>query len=397
MTKLLKKKYIYVLIVISMGFFVFSPISSMITLQYIKLPIAMPELLFVPFALLLRNKIKSISIKSRDIVVPIVLIVILLLVGIIYDIFTLVGMLSTSRSWLYLLICINVFRKRNLITSEDLMWLALGSMGGWLYSSLYNYQYLLIDTERNFAATYGAMLSIPLFFSVAMNKKKPILLYIGLSLLVGIVVFAGIRRALAVAVVSLIISFYFSAKSKKNFILYSILTITVVFALGTVMPLLRDYTYNTSSGMYNRIFGRTELYLEGDIDSSDQGRMNRIGDLFDNFIDYTIPRGMVSLQTEKEKGTGIFNDYPLYQLCWMFGWPVTLFIICYFLHILWINRRRYNKNKDSTSMTSVNCLIVMFMLLFLEGTFLTYPYATPITGVLIGRAILNAKSKFKIA
>ena len=375
MTKLLKKKYIYVLIVISMGFFVFSPISSMITLQYIKLPIAMPELLFVPFALLLRNKIKSISIKSRDIVVPIVLIVILLLVGIIYDIFTLVGMLSTSRSWLYLLICINVFRKRNLITSEDLMWLALGSMGGWLYSSLYNYQYLLIDTERNFAATYGAMLSIPLFFSVAMNKKKPILLYIGLSLLVGIVVFAGIRRALAVAVVSLIISFYFSAKSKKNFILYSILTITVVFALGTVMPLLRDYTYNTSSGMYNRIFGRTELYLEGDIDSSDQGRMNRIG----------------------EKGTGIFNDYPLYQLCWMFGWPVTLFIICYFLHILWINRRRYNKNKDSTSMTSVNCLIVMFMLLFLEGTFLTYPYATPITGVLIGRAILNAKSKFKIA
>jgi len=106
---------------------------------------------------------------------------------------------------------------------------------------------------------------------------------------------------------------------------------------------------------------------------------------------------MASLHSLSEKGTGIFNDYPLYELCWMFGWITTIVIMIWFFNLLLQNYRKYKRYKDTTSMISVNCLLVMFMLLFLEGTFLNYPYAAPITGVLIGRAILNAKSKFKIA
>lgn len=43
-------------------------------------------------------------------------------------------------------------------------------------------------------------------------------------------------------------------------------------------------------------------------------------------------------------------------------------------------------------MIEVCSLFVMFVLLFLEGTFIEYPYATPITGMILGRAVLNSKT-----
>ena len=99
---------------------------------------------------------------------------------------------------------------------------------------------------------------------------------------------------------------------------------------------------------------------------------------------------MVSSNT-RDNGAGFLNDFPLYQLNWIFSWPIVFLILFYISRVLFNNLRKYNRKNDEVAFVSVNCIMVMFMLLFLEGTYIEYPYATPITGVLLGRAMLNSR------
>ena len=125
--------------------------------------------------------------------------------------------------------------------------------------------------------------------------------------------------------------------------------------------------------------------------NADKSRLNNFQQFSNEFIDYTIPYGMVSLQTSTDKGAGIFNDFPLYQLCWIFSWPITLLILYHICLLLYRNVRKYIKMNDESAFVSTNVIICMLMLLFLEGTYIEFPFATPITGLLLGKAILNTK------
>ena len=381
-----------------MGLFVFSSMCTILSLQFLKLPMAMPELLIIPFLFFLKKKFKTLKFHSIDFAYVLIVIAVLLLFGMLYGQFSLKGMLSVSRSWAYMLLCMFVFTRKNMISADNLMFLAFGSVFGWFVVSIFNYQVFLVSiSDKSFANTYGLMLAIPLFLTVSLDRSKQFVFFLGLFFVLGIIVFAGIRRTLAVAVLAIIIAFIMSSRNLKRSVLNIIILLIIIAVLQYILPLISGYLYDVSYGMYHRLFGRTEIYLEGGVLSSDQHRINNISSLFDNFVDLTIPHGMVSLRTQSEEGTGLFNDYPLYELCWMFGWITTIVIMIWFFNLLLQNYRKYKRYKDTTSMISVNCLLVMFMLLFLEGTFLNYPYAAPITGVLIGRAILNAKSKLKIA
>ncbi len=378
-----------------MGFFVFSSLSTTITQNYLNLPVSMPELLLLPFLFLLRKKISTIQIKSRHIIKTLIILVVLLGIGLLFDEFPLFGMLSSTRSWFYLLVCMFAFSRPNQISNNDLMWLSFGSILAWLVDSLLNYQKAIAYAALNEQyVTYGLMLAVPIFLSLTINKSSYILSLFGFLIITSTGVFAGIRRLLVVLLLTILTSMFISLFRKKK----RIFSYTIIFFIGSAiiisaLPIIKEYVYQTSPVMYYRVFQRTENYIETGSSGSegDISRQNHINAFFDNIEDYTLPRGMVSPKNKRGLSTGEFNDYPIYQLSWLFGWPIAFLIVAYLFRVLFLNLQKYNRRNDESAFVSVNCIMVMFMLLFLEGTYIAFPFATPITGVLLGRAILNTK------
>lgn len=378
-----------------MGFFVFSSLSSTIMQDYLNFPISMPELLLIPFLFLLRKKITTIRFERTHIVITIFILFILFVLGLLYDEFPIYGMLSSTRSWFYLFVCLFAFSRPNQITNNDLMWLSLGSIIAWLMDSLMNYQKVIasaaVDEQY---VTYGLLLAVPVFISLTINRSYYLLALIGFLIVASTGVFAGIRRLLVVLLLSILTTIIFSLiRKKKRIFAYTIFFILGSSIIVSTLPMIKEYVYQTSPMMYYRVFQRTENFLEtGDSGSvGDESRQNHLNNFFENLEEYILPRGMVSPKNKRGQTTGKFNDYPIYQLSWIFGWPIAFLILIYVFIVLLRNLKKYFKRNDEVAFVSVNCIMVMFMLLFLEGTYIEYPYATPITGVLLGRAMLNSR------
>lgn len=377
-----------------LGFFVFSSLSSTIVQTYLHFPISLPEMLFVPFVFLLWDKFKSIRFRGKDFFITFVILFVLLLIGLICGEFPLYSMLATSRSWFYLLMCLFAFSRSNKIDSDDLMWLAFGSVLAWFVDSSLNYRQLVtgILLEEQ-VITYGLLLAAPMLLATLIYKSKHLLVLLSIVIISITVVFAGIRRLLVVALLSLFVSALLKViKRKKQFFSVAIMGLIIASLVSFSLPIIGDFVKENSPAMYYRVFERTSNFLEsGDSGSSgDKSRISHFDKFFDDFADHTIPYGMVSSNT-RDNGAGFLNDFPLYQLNWIFGWPVAFLILIYIFRVLLLNLRKYNKTNDEVAFVSVNCILVMFMLLFLDGTYIEYPFATPITGVLLGRSILNTK------
>lgn len=377
-----------------LGFFVFSSLSSTIVQTYLHFPISLPEMLFIPFVFLLWDKFKSIRFKGKDFVITGTILIVLLLIGLVCGEFPLYSMLATSRSWFYLLMCMFAFTRVNSITSDDLMWLAFGSVLAWFVDSLLNYRQLvtglLLDEQ---VITYGLLLAVPVLLATLIYRSRHLFVLICIVIISITVIFAGIRRLLVVALLSLFISVLLKVfNSKKQVFSFFIIGLILAGLVSYSLPVIGEFVKENSPTMYYRVFERTENFLESGSSGSsgDNSRMNHFEKFFDDFFDHTVPYGMVSSNT-RDNGAGFFNDFPLYQLNWIFGWPIAFMLLIYVFRVLLLNLRKYNRNNNEVAFVSVNCIMVMFMLLFLEGTYIEYPYATPITGVLLGRAMLNSQ------
>ena len=377
-----------------MGFFVFSSLSSTIIIDYLHFPMSLPEVLFMPFLILLKKKFKSVKVNVSEVFVVLFVCFFLVLIGYFYEQYSLFSMLSSARAWIYLLLCIIVFKHKNSITNSDLLWLCFGSIAAWFVDSQISFWSLMMGlAKKYFVVTFGLYLAVPILLTSCLFRKKYVLFVISIVIISGTIIYACVRRLLAITVIALFFAIFLSLKnSGKRILPYIILSSLLISGFMISIPTIGNFMEERSYGMYYRIFVRTES-MTGELSSSDTKRQNNFTNLAENLIDYTIPRGMVSLKPGSDKETGVFNDFPLYQLCWIFGWPIALIILGYFLRILFRNYNKFNKENDETSIISINCMIIMFVLLFLDGTFIEYPYSTPITGVILGRAILNAKSR----
>lgn len=376
-----------------LGVIVFSPISSTITIQLLNFPFSLPEILLLPFLILLKNKIKTIKFKTTDLFTSLFIIFISVLFGLVYNEFSLYSMLSTARAWFYLIIFSIAFSRPNNITCNDLMYLAIGSILAWGIDAFYNAK----NTTIGFNASYGVMLIFPILFSTIISKNKNFLLSLITLISLFLIVFSGLRRCIVVVVFSIFIPIFFSKFKFKQSIKRIVVIIIIGILIINIIPHLGNYLSELNTLQFNRIFTRTESIINNkELDSSDEGRWIFIVDIISNFLNYTIPRGMVSLQTGTETITGTFNDFPLYQIMWITGWPIALTIVIWILYLIIGNYKKFRYWSDTCSITNMNCLIIMLILLFLEGTFIIYPYAVPITGIIIGRSILNTRIPKKI-
>lgn len=379
-----------------MGFIVFSPFSSVISFNYLHLPISLPEVLFIPFCFLLKKKIKSFRINKTSLVLMLCLFIFLLLISLLLKQYSYYAIFADARVWLYLFIAYLVFVNENNIEMNDIMYLSLGSLFGWLYVSIMGFSSSIGASDS--AITYGLMLSIPMFVTLAYSMNYSIIIAIGVMVILIIFVFAAIRRIIPVFIFTILITFILSMLSKKKrYSIKKIITLVLFIIIGIIVysiyPLIREYIREMSPSLYVRVFLRTEHFITGGIDASgDNVRFENILNTWELIKGSLFPQGFISAQTGTDKGTGIYNDYPLSQLLYIFSVWGTIIILYFFFIIIIKNIILYIKLSSPEYLLSSVTLLTMFILLFIEGTFLIYPYATPITGMMLGLAVRYSKN-----
>ena len=381
------------IILVAMGLVVFSPYSSKLALDRLHLSMSMPELLALPFCVYFIRDIRRIKFNKKAFRWQFVMMILLVLFGMMYGKFPLVSILGSARAYFWLFVFYCIFSSNtNPFSFNDLMYISLGCILGWTITSLYGIQSIILQLISG-KVTYGVLLAIPIFLSTSYIKKKYLLMAIGIIAIMIICVTSGTRRVIVVTLLSVFfVAFFYLRNKPLKFAKVGLSVAAISVALMFFIPYAKKYSQEVSYRWYYRVFVRSETYLEGNIDNSDAGRANDISTLLEESWTYILPpRGFVSRQTGSDKGAGDFNDLPLKELFWTFTLPGTIAIIGHFFSRYMSIYRRYRKYNDEESYVIVNYMTIMFALLFIEGTFLAYPYATPITGVCLG--LVDRKNK----
>lgn len=384
--KIVKQNILFVLL----GFIVFSSFTSTLCIDILHLPMLLPEILFIPFIFLLKDKFSSLQLDKRLFQKMLMLLTILVFWGIVYGEYEIGGILSVSRSFLYMIIAICYFNKGNNITNDDIQWFTLGSLLGWLYDSRLNFAKLLVDFDMA-NITYGLLLAFPLFFSIVILKKRFLLVALGLAVSLGVFVFAGLRRIIAVFLISLVVIFVieFLGSIKRLFAALFVF-LSLVLAFVAFYDQIESFVFEASPQLHTRMFVRTEQTLSGDVGSSDNVRMNNYKHLEEQGLLVMLPKGMYTNHTS-ENGAGIYNDMPFAALTWVLGLPLAMVLV---VSLMIKTKRVYNYYKKSgyaDVLPYVVSMIVMFAMLYLDGSFISYVYCAPITGMCIGKILYYSK------
>ena len=377
-----------------LGLVVFSPVSSILSMSFLHLPLALPELFFLPFCFLLRRKFCSVKIKVRVISNAAFLFTVLLLCAIFSATFSLFAILSNARAWIYLLLFFCLFRYDNDITLEDFKYLAVGSLIGWTGACLFNINNFILVGDYHINVTYGLMLSLPLFYSIVIYKKEKSLLTLGLILTMIIIIFCGTRRVILIATISIFTSILIiGIIKKKSILLYTLITCFAIILINTAMPVIENVVQEISPHLHFRLFTRTKTLINEGVEASqDDVRFSILSSTYEEMEKSCLPNGFISMQTDSDKSIGHYNDYPLTMLMWIFSWPIAFLILLYIMKITAKNIKAALKTGELPPFISSICLLTMLLLLFLDGSFITYAYATPITGALLGLSIKTANN-----
>lgn len=372
-------------ILLLLGGIVFSPLGSTITLNIFHLPISSPELLFIPFIPFIRRRYYFSTLQNKQTVALFLVWLSLIFLAIFINKYSFYAIISTARAYLYLLLFYLLFSRKNNVPSNDILFVALGSIIGWCFDAFFQLQNAII--EGSSPASYGTMLFIPIILGISILGRKPKYLFLSTALFLFLSFTAGVRRQIVVTIVSFVIIYFFVCiRDSKKIIKGLLILFTFTFALLTALPFIEERIIEISPLLHHRIFAKTEALLNGRSEQSgDDIREMSIKMLFDNISNYFIPHGYVSKQTSTDTNTGIYNDLPLLELFYTLSVPVVAIMILYFTYMAcrcFIFYIRYN---DVESSLYVITFLIVVMLLFLEGGFISYPYATPITGLCLGK------------
>ncbi len=372
------------LFLILMGVVVFSSFSSLLVVEWLNFPLALPEVLLVPFALFFRNKFNFVDVSIQKMLHTLTYFWLLLItIGFAIGNYSPFSIVSSSRGYLYICIFFVLFSKKNSFSLDHVALVSFGSLIGWAIGSYFNLLKAIGSMEQT--VSYGAALAIPLFLSTTIIKKKYKLLLLGLLLIVFISFTSGLRRQIFVSVLTLFVSSVLIVLNnpKRSFkIMALFLSLLIPFVLG--LPTIEAIFKENTPRLHYRVFAQTRAVLSGEKTEGDAIRSNNFKYLVSNLDSYLYPKGFVSKQTTADKNLGIFNDFPLLELVHVFSFPVAILLISIFLFWAKKNMVRYLKFQQDESFVFTSSFIVMFSLLFIEGSFITFAYAAPFTGYCLG-------------
>lgn len=366
------------------GFFVFSPFSSILIMDMLGLPVSLPEILFLPFLFLLK---KRYSFSSPGIFRALIFFLIwlsMICISIITGNFSLFTILASSRTYLLIIISFLIFSRENNVSLDDVMYISLGATFGWLVSSIYDISSYLAGNSDVISRT-GNLLAIPLLISISIYRKNYKVLTLAILLCLAVSITAGMRRQIVVFLMSLFLSYLFmSIGSVKRFIKQTLAFIMFVTVFIFFLPQIQNSIKENIPILYYRVFVKTEKLLSGKTGSTgDNIRVNQISNLKTELKDYILPHGFVSRRTE-EDGTGGFIDFPLSELFYTFGVFFTILLLIFIIFMTYCSfYYALQGNKDGIIFVMLS--IIMLMLLFLEGTYISSTYVAPYTGYCLGR------------
>ena len=123
--------------------------------------------------------------------------------------------------------------------------------------------------------------------------------------------------------------------------------------------------------------------FNGEGNSGDDTRKDLIETYFSNLDTYWGPNGFISKQYQTS-GEGWYNDFPLSELSYTFGIGFTALFLFYFgIKSIDICRLiRYKKINNFKLIFPVGYLVVC-ILIFMEGSFLTFPYQSIYSGYIL--------------
>ena len=371
-------------LLVLMGIVVFSTLSANISV-FFHFPITLPEPFFLVFLLLLKKRLLPITIDKGIFVFLVIVLLFSIIVSQIVGKYSLYSVLSSARGYLYLFLFYAIYKKNNKLTLEELFYISFGSLMGWGLACVITFQSILNNPTENFQ-TYGNMITVALFIAIAILKKKWNLFVVGMVLLAIISFMSGIRRVLAVIVMAMALAILFQYLLNKKSIARLILTTgLIVVPLIFVVPVVGKYAEENAPALYFRLFTRSERFVKGESDVSDDYRRDSFREFNNDLSSYMLPRGMVSNQYLKDADTGIYMDFPFLALSYIFSFPVAVLLVMFFIIRTLQCYSYYRFTSDISAGVFAIVTMVMFLLLFVEGSFLVHPYTTPFTGLCLGK------------
>jgi hypothetical protein len=354
------------------------------------LPFTGCELLFILFYFYLRKKI-DFRINRRVFFVGSVLIIILILIGIFVNKYSLYSILSTARGYFYMMLSFSIFINKDLKNISYIIYLSLGSVVGWLFCSLTFFEELVNDRLLDSGmAIYGNMISLSLAITIPFFFKKNKYIYVSIIMNILLSITSGIRRQILVSFLSLIFSFLFSIKfSVKNIIKNSLLIIVLAISFVVFYPKLDEYLAEISPVYHLRVIGKSEMLLTGNLSDSDETRTNSLNNFLSTIDENIFPRGFVSKRTTTDIGTGLFMDSPFVELFYTFSIGGCLLFFVYFISRFIFHFKNYYFHHVEESGVCIVSVIVICSLIFVEGSFLNYVFVTPFTGFVLARIYSN--------
>jgi hypothetical protein len=224
-------------------------------------------------------------------------------------------------------------------------------------------------------------------------KHNYSVVYFILVLTLFVAIMSGSRRALLVASSAFIIGLSINAIYSNNITFKLLPVLFIIFII-----LIRDYIFNiiiwlasTNDLIYNRIVEKTIESIEYGGSYGDLTRMEYIFSTPVFLVENIIPKGFLT-KNPNVSGTGLFMDFPLYELFYTFGSLTTILILIILVKkilykIIFIKKLKKRHNNIAYFIPLINILFLSF--LFYDGGFLIWTYNTIFTGLFLGLLFNN--------
>ena len=317
----------------------------------------------------------------------------LLALALAWDAFSLSGILSVARSYLLLILfmCIGLNIKMDKRFYTALFLVSLGSAVGWVLFIQGKLMGFFPWGENEFLfAFYGNMLAIPVGISLVFSFFSNISL---ITIVLGVNVFlsftSGLRRQMLVSLISFgfYYAIYFIRTAKAKTLIPVIL---IIAGVVTSLPLIENKVEEISPYLHHRVFVRTTDTGETD---SENSRLSHFKMMVDEAEGLILPHGFVSKRTTVDKGVGIFVDTPIYEWSYTIGFPMFFAVFIFLMvRVVKLFKAYMQYRIQPLSVWFISGMIFV-MLMFVEGTMLSWTYIVPFTGLILGSVVRYGNNK----
>jgi hypothetical protein len=345
------------------------------------------ELVYLPMLYLLRKDFKLLRPIGRLFMPMSIVWLAVLVLSVILGSFSIGGILSVARSYLLLILFVSIGMsiKMDKRFYTILFLISSGSIVGWVLFIQGKLMGIFPwGANELLFAFYGNMLSIPVVISLVFSFFPNVFL-IAAVLVVNVYLSftSGLRRQMLTSIISFVL--YYSIYFVRNLAVKTLLPVALVIAgIIVSLPMIEDKVEEVSPYLHHRVFVRS---AESGETSGDEIRENHFKMLYNEMENLLLPHGFVSKRTSVDAGVGVFVDMPIYELCYTFGMPVAF--VFYIFLIIRVVKLFLNYIRHRTPPLSVwfICGTVFVMLLFLDGSMLSWTYTVPFTGLILGSII----------